>query len=912
MPTSLQPLRRRNSAADAFNTNLIPPPRLNDIPKEARFKIGNHETSGPLVSTTQVKAYLRLLRAFHQLKVSVEDDENKKLPRFAMEMDKISRWTWFVTLAVDRFEKWLTIVKFAPLDKFLNKHFPPLDVWMVWHAYLLNPIWYAEDCERVSLLRQVKLLNMFVVGSINYGGVPDFRVRESRISAWQKQTGIPFDPFESMAALQHRKLHCPKCGTRVYVPFINDNGTGYAQRKFSALCPVQTCRMKITRDSLAVAKFVSDLTQPGRTYMAGTLYTPYGKPNYERATAIKNAIGDSPGFKRAQSRFSNYLISRIEWEREIKDAVGYSRAAIAVFLSGTLREYGMPLINRIVDAYADDKPFSIELVEATLRQNLFVSKLEEISWLKGNTFRGPERERILSQTVVRYHSFLDLTAAHPSADFVPTMDIDVAWHCHQLMANRYHVDCELYIGRIVDHELRTPEPRLTASLSHTCSSWASRFRSPYMQCGCPPPHLPPPQSVLHRLGRLFSLLTHVGGGGGHHGHQVALHPAHAPATHPSVHGVVLDKGRDKAGGVGGVVEVVHGPAVRRERYRDEDGGVVETAGRGEAERPGTAPEQGLGRPGMGMGMGMGLPIRRHESTPLSGMMTMSIPWLHRGRDYQAGRVDGDGRRVDSRYSPDREDEPDHDQEHDRNVNPDPGQVIAVAEPYSPDSENQWSPNPDVKYPDQGYGWNTWPLPPPEDDTARPPSPTPVQLKQMMQSTHGRGHAQNSSFSDIDNKHPDQSYGYGWNTWAGSPDGAARPSSPTPAQMKRMMEMAQVQAQGPPDAYVPDSKRPDGGYGWNMWTGDRDGDDTPPPPPSPSPSPPPLPPKEMVQTAQMTPVTRTMPTHPLGPRSSAVLRDRPSIPVSWTQYQQQQQIRDQVQDWDSGFAGGADERFSHHV
>jgi len=35
-----------------------------------------------------------------------------------------------------RFEKWLTIVKFAPLDKFLNKHFPPLDVWMVWHAYL--------------------------------------------------------------------------------------------------------------------------------------------------------------------------------------------------------------------------------------------------------------------------------------------------------------------------------------------------------------------------------------------------------------------------------------------------------------------------------------------------------------------------------------------------------------------------------------------------------------------------------------------------------------------------------------------------------------------------------------------------------------------------------------------------------
>jgi len=355
------------------------------------------------------------------------------------------------------------------------------------------------------------------------------------------------------------------------------------------------------------------------------------------------------------------------------------------------------------------------------------------------------------------------------------------------------------------------------------------------------------------------------------------------------------------------VDIVHGPAGRRERHRDEGGGTgVEIAGRGEVERPGTAPEQGMGRPGMGMG----LAIRRHESTPLSGMMTMSIPWLHRGRDHQVGRVDGDGRRVDSRYIPDREDEPDLDQEHNRNVNPGPGQAIAVAEPYSPDSENQWSPNPDAKCPDQGYGWNTWPLPPPEDDAARPSSPTPMQLKQMMQTTHWRGHAPNSSFSDLDNKHHDQSYGYGWNTWTGSPDGAARPPSPTPAQMKRMMELAQAQAQDSQDAYVPDSKRPDGGYGWNMWAGDRDGDDTPPPPPSPSP--PPLPPKEMVQTMQMSPVTRTMPTHPLGPRSSAVLRDRPPIPVSWAQYQQQQQIRDQAQDWNSEFAGGADERFSHHV
>ena len=33
---------------------------------------------------------------------------------------------------------------------------------------------------------------------------------------------------------------------------------------------------------------------------------------------------------------------------------------------------------------------------------------------------------------------------------VPTLDIDLVWHTHQLMASRYSVDCEMYVGRYVD------------------------------------------------------------------------------------------------------------------------------------------------------------------------------------------------------------------------------------------------------------------------------------------------------------------------------------------------------------------------------------------------------------------------------------------------------------------------------
>lgn len=34
------------------------------------------------------------------------------------------------------------------LDKWIEDEIPPIDVLMVWHSYMLNPTWYAEDCDR--------------------------------------------------------------------------------------------------------------------------------------------------------------------------------------------------------------------------------------------------------------------------------------------------------------------------------------------------------------------------------------------------------------------------------------------------------------------------------------------------------------------------------------------------------------------------------------------------------------------------------------------------------------------------------------------------------------------------------------------------------------------------------------------
>ena len=46
--------------------------------------------------------------------------------------------------------------------------------------------------------------------------------------------------------------------------------------------------------------------------------------------------------------------------------------------------------------------------------------------------------------------FLDLMASSPASFFVPTLDIDLAWHTHQLMAKNYRTDCTTYVGRFID------------------------------------------------------------------------------------------------------------------------------------------------------------------------------------------------------------------------------------------------------------------------------------------------------------------------------------------------------------------------------------------------------------------------------------------------------------------------------
>jgi len=139
-----------------------------NTPRPPVYVVGSQRAQRPLVSLEHVKGHIRLLRSFYNLRITVEDCKDRRIPGYAMKIDKAARWRWFVHLAVERyvlpssssslaapshplcahsnvttkpsrFERWVQSLQLVPLEKFVTEHIPPVDVWMVWHAYLLSP-----------------------------------------------------------------------------------------------------------------------------------------------------------------------------------------------------------------------------------------------------------------------------------------------------------------------------------------------------------------------------------------------------------------------------------------------------------------------------------------------------------------------------------------------------------------------------------------------------------------------------------------------------------------------------------------------------------------------------------------------------------------------------------------------------
>ncbi|OAX30631.1 hypothetical protein K503DRAFT_788332, partial [Rhizopogon vinicolor AM-OR11-026] len=197
--------------------------------------------------------------------------------------------------------------------------------------------------------------------------------QHKRVSAWERRTETPYDPFASIATLTHKPINCPRCSRTILAPFIQSDGKGYAQSNFSINCK---CNHPITKELLGLHKFAKN--------------------------AVKSTSPDKSFAERLLTSDIFKLTKLNDPVRQILSNVLYDAARMRTVLNKhTIRPR---LLNKIMSAYTDDRVFSLDLVGAVLRQASFVKKMVDLGWTEPGYFTSEVDVVGLQHCVARYHA----------------------------------------------------------------------------------------------------------------------------------------------------------------------------------------------------------------------------------------------------------------------------------------------------------------------------------------------------------------------------------------------------------------------------------------------------------------------------------------------------------------------------
>ncbi|KAG9012482.1 hypothetical protein FRB94_005799 [Tulasnella sp. JGI-2019a] len=478
--------------AGTAETFIMPSPLDRDLPPT--FRINKSHVS-PLVQPSDLQAHLILLGTFHRLREQVR---TQKGPR-DFELTPEETWAVFLERAVHRFQCWASrmirndgdgdITLDVPAARSLTAdECPPIDVLMVWHTYMLSPRTYYEDCIRMHRsLQQVGSFPLLQMSAtIDAETLIPHPPTESRSTAFRSNTGELFEPPIATTPGDTVPVSCPRCSIVLSIPWLSPDGRGYAQRGFIVQCDVEGgCQMVFDREVLGVRKFYEDkkkcVKKPTKHCLANTLvdyHTGVPMPDLAReltGIVLKLNVGTGPTLQRPEYYGMQYGWKFKHIEHLCRDG----------FLSKNLGWNVTPrTLNVILAPYRHAGLCSMDLPSAVLRQMSFIDKMVNLGWTEDGRFE--EDIDTLTRCVVRYHAFLDLMASTPSKFTVPTLDIDLAWHTHQLLCASYRTLRDI-IGIIPDHDDKVTQGALSTAFDDTAKAWKARFAIPYSVCGCPPP-----------------------------------------------------------------------------------------------------------------------------------------------------------------------------------------------------------------------------------------------------------------------------------------------------------------------------------------------------------------------------------------------------------------------------------------
>ncbi|KAH7371691.1 hypothetical protein BKA66DRAFT_590700 [Pyrenochaeta sp. MPI-SDFR-AT-0127] len=482
--------------------------------------------------------------------------ESKSNPDAALaERIRDKRWTIFVHKAVDRFEAWwnslpatyphsssiwdspfttqdfetpkvrsmivqgylarrqpqgvarVSVTQFPVEGDGLELHsgfqLPPLDVLMVWHAYMLNPRNYLEDS--IRHMKHALWRTQFPWLAI-YESIDDetFAYDQDHTHAFQSATGHPWDALEDEDL---KKITCPQCTSVVSVPWTNSpvtskpealesyltNNTGFAGAAFQANCP--KCDFAITHEKLRVGKFIDDASALLSEHrpLSGTILSVWGEPQCSTtgkkigthdAFFPNRVIETRPEFRPSALRenIQNLTVDglRSMYQDVMRSSVEVTHVNSSQFRPHFLAKNSKIAVRKLLSHYWDNSSvFGLDLVGAVLRQGTFVQKMRKMDWL-----HSPSIMSTAQRLIVKYHRFVQLSADDPKKGVVPTLDVDLAWHTHQLTPKVYYCYTIAETMRFLNHDDKIAEGDLHTAFQYTSQAYEKKYGQPYSECSC--------------------------------------------------------------------------------------------------------------------------------------------------------------------------------------------------------------------------------------------------------------------------------------------------------------------------------------------------------------------------------------------------------------------------------------------
>lgn len=90
----------------------------------------------------------------------------------------------------------------------------------------------------------------------------------------------------------------------------------------------------------------------------------------------------------------------------------------------------------------------------------------------------------MERSVLKYSRFLEIAKKHPDKMLVPTLDLDLAWHTHQLSPQDYYRTTTRELSKFLNHDDKVEDNKLSASFEWMCEAYFELYGEIYSTCIC--------------------------------------------------------------------------------------------------------------------------------------------------------------------------------------------------------------------------------------------------------------------------------------------------------------------------------------------------------------------------------------------------------------------------------------------